>query len=105
MNFRKLKLMKLPSYEIPLDMIKIENRKSSEKCVSTLQNWKNDLSDNRMNESKYIEAYKTMIYFEEASEARILEQFNQKNIRIKFTGERGKYYIRIDVNVNFILIK
>lgn len=91
--------MKLPPYEIPDDIIKIENSKPSKKRVSKVENCKNEMSGCRINESKYIDAYKTMIYFEEASEGRFLRQFDQTNIQLRYSGgKNGRYYISVDVS-------
>lgn len=94
---RKLKLVSLPAYEIPSVILDIEESDDPVQKTSSLPIFQGKYSDFRRNETKYIEAYKTMVYFEEAAQSNFVKQFNQENIQLKYTGEGRIFYIRIDV--------
>lgn len=61
------------------------------------KNVRKKMSNYRMNESKYIDAYKTMIYSEEAAQSNFLGQFNRANVQLKFSQNDGQFYMRNDV--------
>ncbi|XP_031626858.1 putative helicase mov-10-B.1 [Contarinia nasturtii] len=56
----------------------------------------NELAKAETNESNYYDAYKTMIYFEEAAHEIVLSQFNQINIQLRFFPNNAQFYIKCD---------
>lgn len=87
--------MNLPSYNVPIDILNIEQGKNAKKGFT--KKFKKQIANYRTNESKYYVAYKTMLYFEEAAHGNLLSQYNQVNIELRFSPDSDKFYIKNDV--------
>lgn len=82
----------LQLFEVPANILSIE------RGDATLDKTIKNLSQSRQNETDYITMYTMMVHLEEAAQSQFLLQFNQKNIRLSYSGEHRVFRIKNDVS-------
>lgn len=53
----------------------------------------------RMNETNYLDAYHTMLYLEEAAEARFAEKFNKSHVQLFWSEVENSFFFPLSYNV------
>lgn len=96
--FRKLKLIHMPAYEVPQEIFEIERNSGPVKSLSCLPNCAQSVAECRMDERKYMDTYKAMVYFEEAAQMEFLSQFNQTNIKFAYWGSGRLFFMKNEVD-------
>lgn len=85
------------SYDVPDEFLNLEQKGRPFDAVSQLTKL---LKLNRSHESKYIEVFRTMIYLEEASQSHFMLKFNQKDIKLQYSGNEREFLIKCEVRHN-----
>lgn len=99
-HFRKLRMYVLKSYDVPAEILKIEQNQSSfgDAIAPELSKLLDFKPLFRTNEGLYNKAYTMMVQLEEASQSTFLVQFNHQNIKLSYSGEDRDFLIKNEVS-------